>query len=89
MDTKNLELSKTGNALADLNEALIKLNAVISAKKNELSGKDKKHQADLKEKEEKLDNLKASSEQIVGQIDGMINKLDKVLENDGTSNNND
>lgn len=89
MEAKNIDLTKTGNAIADLNEALLKLDTVISAKKDELAQRTQDKDNVLKEREKSLEVLKNSSEQIINQIDGVINKLDKVLENDGSSNNND
>lgn len=88
MEAKNSELSKTGDALADLNEALVMLNAVIAAKKTELAAKEERCKSELKNKEQKLTLLKKSSEKIIGQIDGVVNRLDKVLENNGSSNDN-
>lgn len=88
MEAKNIDLIKTGNAIADLNEALLKLNTTISTKQDELKKKSLSNDLALREKEKSLELLKNSSEQIINQIDGVITKLDKVLENNGSSNDN-
>ena len=43
----------------------------------------------LKDRENRLQILTTSSENILHNIDNIISQLDKVLENDGTGNNND
>lgn len=86
MTDKNIELEQTKRALAELSEALAEVSAAVTAKKNELKAADKQKQSLLKDREEKLNVLKQSSKKVIGDINGIIGKLDKVLENNGTSN---
>lgn len=87
-DTKKIELSQTGNALAELSDVLIKLNSMLDEKKGKLDAAQKKNEAELNDSNKRLEVLKSSSQNIIKNIDAVIVKLDKVLENDGTSNNN-
>lgn len=87
-DTKKIELSQTGNALAELSDVLIKLNTILDEKKDQLDTAKKKQEAELGNNNKRLQILKSSSQNIIKNIDAVIVKLDKVLENNGTSNNN-
>ena len=87
-DTKKIELSQTGNALAELSDVLIKLNTILDEKKDQLDTAKKKQEAELGDNNKRLQILKSSSQNIIKNIDAVIVKLDKILENDGTSNNN-
>ncbi len=87
-DTKKIEFTQTGNALAELSEVLVKLNGIIDEKKDQLSSAKKKQESELSDNSKRLEILKSSSQNIIKNIDAVITKLDKVLENDGTSNNN-
>ena len=88
MEDKKIELTATSQAIADLSEAIANLNAAVTAKKNDLKAEKKQTQAVLKEREAKLAFLKETSGRIMQNIDGIISKLDKVLESNGTSHNN-
>lgn len=87
-DAKKIEFSLTNNALAELSDVLVKLNEVIDEKKDKLALSQKKIDAEIKDNNKRLEILKSSSENIIKNIDAVITKLDKVLENDGSSNNN-
>ena len=82
------ELTRTNDALAELSDTLILLNNALAAKKNDLKALEKTHDAVLKKRENQLGILKDASENVLKNIDTMIEKLDKVLENNGSSNNN-
>lgn len=88
MDAKNSEMPRTADALAGLTEALSRLGAGIAAKKNELAEKDKTLAGQLEKKDSDIVLLKESSVKVIGQIDGIIGKLDNILENNGSGNNN-
>ncbi len=88
MTEKKFELPQTNDALAELSDTLVNLNNVLAAKKNELKNVEKQNDALLKSREKKLALLKEASENVLGNIDEMIVKLDKVLENNGTGNDN-
>lgn len=88
MTEKKFELPQTNDALAELSDTLVNLNNVLAAKKNELKNAEKQNDALLKSRERQLALLKEASENVLGNIDEMIVKLDKVLENNGTGNDN-
>lgn len=87
-DTKKIEFAQTNNALAELSDVLIKLNEILDEKKDKLSISKKKLDLEKEDSSKRLEVLKSSSQNIIKNIDAVITKLDKVLENDGTSNNN-
>lgn len=87
MTEKKFELPQTNDALAELSDTLVNLNNVLAAK-NELKNAEKQNDALLKSRERQLALLKEASENVLGNIDEMIVKLDKVLENNGTGNDN-
>lgn len=88
MTEKKFELPQTNDALAELSDTLVNLNNVLAAKKNELKNTEKQNDALLRSREKQLELLKEASENVLGNIDEMIVKLDKVLENNGTGNDN-
>ena len=88
MTEKNTDLPETSAALAGLSSALQNLSLVLSSKKTELTQREEKHNDALKDSETRLDILKQSSQKIINNIDAVMSRLDKVLENDGASNRN-
>lgn len=88
MEGKIFEFANTTSALAELSEALVNLNTAAEAKKSELKKRRKEEDTLIKDREARLEILKSSSQNIIQNIDNIIGKLDKVLENDGTSNDN-
>jgi hypothetical protein len=87
-DTKKSDFSQTDDALAELNAALMHLSEVAEGKKRELDARLREQQSEAKQKDQKLELLTESCTNIVSNIDGIINRLDKILEDNGTSNNN-
>lgn len=71
----------------ELNKAVKALDDLILIKKNELAGKEKQNLAKVAELEEKLASLQDVSENVINNIDDIINKLSKVLENNGAGDN--
>lgn len=88
MTEKNTDLPQTHAALAGLSSALQNLSLVLESKKTELAQREKKNGEALKDKEARLNILKESSQKIIHNIDAVMSRLDKVLENDGASNHN-
>lgn len=88
MTEKNTDLPQTHAALAGLSSALQNLRLVLDSKKAELAQREKKNGEALKNSENRLDILKESSQKIIHNIDTVMSRLDKVLENDGASNRN-
>lgn len=87
-EAKKIELTQTENALAELSNVLVKLSDVLDEKKNAWNAEKKNLANQAKEDSENLELLKTASQNIIHNIDNVISKLDKVLENDGTSNDN-
>ena len=87
-DTKKSDFSQTDDALAELNAALMHLSEAAEEKKRELNARLQVQQSEEKQKEQKLELLTESCTNIVSNIDDIINRLDKILEDNGTSNNN-
>lgn len=87
-DIKKIEFAETNNALAELSEMLLLLGNAIDEKKEALAAEEKKLQSAAADNEKRLKILKDSSQNVINNIDLIINKLDKVLENDGSGNNN-
>lgn len=88
MSDKNFDLPQINQALADLSEVIIELNNAVAAKKAEIKNSAKTTENQLKEKDAKLNILRESSQNVLDNIGTIITKLDKVLENNGSSNNN-
>lgn len=88
MSDKIVNLPHTGDAIANLSEALHLLNQAIDGKKSEWQRKEEKYKADLADNAERLEMLKASSQKVVNNINQVMLKLDNVLKNDGASNSN-
>ncbi|MBP3347120.1 MAG: hypothetical protein J6L86_08865 [Alphaproteobacteria bacterium] len=86
-DTKNILLPKTNEAISELSSALAHLNEVLDGKKKEVLQRQKKFAADIKLRDKKIEAMKSSYAQIIDNVDSVINRLDKVLEKDGSGNN--
>lgn len=87
-DTKKIELNQTNNALAELSDVLVKLGGIIDEKKDKLAADRKKQEQENLDNFKRKELLAQTSKNIINNIDSVISKLDKILENDGTSNNN-
>ncbi len=88
MDAKKIDLARTNEALSALSEALNNLSTAVTAKKNDIKNSAKQQSALLKDRENRLEILSSSSENILNNIDEIIQKLDKVLDDNGSSNDN-
>lgn len=86
-DTKNILLPKTNEAISELSSALAHLNEVLDGKKKEVLQRQKKFAADIKLRDKKIEAMKSSYAQLIDNVDSVINRLDKVLEKDGSGNN--
>ena len=87
-DAKKIELNQTENALAELSDLLLKLNDKLDDKKNLLNSQKKEMISESKKNADNLLLLQETSQNLLHNIDHLISKLDKVLENDGASYNN-
>jgi hypothetical protein len=73
-------LENARQALEELKETMGFLDARVLAKKTEIEKKDRAVQKELAGKAEALEELKQTSGAILANIDGIIAKLNKVLE---------
>lgn len=87
-DTKKIDFKHTDEALADLNAAILHLSEVANAKKKALENEKSSFEAELNNKDSKINLLSQSCTNVIDNIDNIINQLNKVLENDGSSYNN-
>ncbi len=78
----------TNDALAELSASLQNLENMLTLKCEEAAKENKKQSQALKESEIKLSLLRDTSSHVLNNLDVLINKLDNVLENNGTSYNN-
>ena len=88
-DTKKNNFTQTNEALLSLSSALADLNISWNNKQNSFDNELKLKQEDVSSANKKLDGLKASTVKSIENIDNIINKLNIVLEKNGSSNNND
>ena len=79
-DTKNNDFSQTEEALADLTAAFLHLKEVAEQKKQELSLKDKSTQDELKNKNNIINLLTESYADVIGNIDNIIEHMNKVFQ---------
>jgi len=87
-DIKSNVFLQTNEALADLTAALLHLSETAEQKKQELSVRENNQQTELKNKNDIISTLTNSCTDIISNIDSIINRMDKVLENNGSSNSN-
>lgn len=81
------EFAKTNQALGNLSETIIRLDAALKSKKQQISSSRQEQKALLEKRESQLENLRTASADVIENIDAIINSLDNVLENDGSGNN--
>jgi len=87
-DIKNNDFLQTEEALADLASAILHLKEVTEQKKQELSIKDKNNLNELNNKNSTINLLTESYSDTIKNIDNIIEHMNKVLEDDGTSYSN-
>ena len=75
------------DAYAALNNALIELDSAVEAKQKALAAERGKFDADLLKKDTRIKNLKKSSEKALASMESIIEKLNLILDKDGSNNN--
>lgn len=88
MENKFFEFPKTSQAISALSADIVKIISSLKAQRIDAETAKQQCQDSLKAKDHALSILQQSSEVIIGSLDNIISQLDKVLEKDGTSNNN-
>lgn len=85
---ENIPLPKTGAALGSLSLALTNLESAIDSKIEKINLQLGVSSDALKKCEEEKLLLQEVSKKMIVNIGDIIKKIDKVLENDGSNNNN-
>ena len=88
MSNEKIELDQTKAAFAGLNDAVAKLDYLVVVKKDEITRKEKETTKKLKKNESDLSEMRIVSENTISNIDDIINKINRVLDKNGTDNNN-
>ena len=88
MDNSFFNFTKTQSALSNLSVSLGELREALADKKEKITKKQKKSDKELEMYEAKLEIIQNASQNTISQIDNIMVTLDKVLENDVASNNN-
>ena len=86
--TENISLPKVGAALGDLSLALTNLESALDAKIEKINKNFATSSSALKKCEEEKVLLQEFSKKTICNIGDIIKKIDKVLENDGSGNDN-
>ncbi len=88
MSDKITALEKTNKALADLKSAISELSLIVNEKKMQAGEKDEQYGKQLAEAQEKAAKLEAASQNTLNDINTLIEKINKALESNVPSNNN-
>ena len=88
METKKITPEDIADAAARLNNALTGLEEAIEIKNREIKDREQTNLQAAVEKDKQNQTLKAASERALRNMESIINKLNSVLETDGSGNNN-
>lgn len=88
MKSKNTCLSKTYQALTALQNSLTSLESEWETKEISLKKRFADKESLLLQKQKELDNIKKSSAHAISSMEVIINKINNVLEKNGSDNNN-
>lgn len=88
MENKIFEFPQTSQAISALSADIVKLVSALKTQRINTESTIKQYEASLKAKDDTLATLQQSSSSILVGFDNVISQLNKVLEKDGTSNNN-
>ena len=86
MDIKNLP--QTDKALTELTETIKEFQTVIQNKKNALFQQRQSYKYNMAEKTKQIENLKETIASTLNKVTTVANKIDMVLKENGSSNNN-
>ena len=87
-ESKKVNLSKSIDACNQLSNALVMLRAALDQKKKSLDEAKADFNKQLADKEAAFESLKLSAAQALASMEDIINKLNNVLDKDGSGNNN-
>lgn len=83
------DFARTSQALGSLSETVIRLDAALKNKRQRIADTLQEQRLRLQDKDKRLEELRAASANVLDNIDGIIGRLDEILENNGTGNDND
>lgn len=87
-ESKKVNLSKSIDACNQLSNALVMLETALDQKKKSLDEAKADFNKQLADKEAAFESLKLSAAQALASMEDIINKLNNVLDKDGSGNNN-
>ena len=87
-ESKKVNLSKSIDACNQLSNALVMLETALDQKKKSLDEAKVDFNKQLADKEASFESLKLSAAQALASMEDIINKLNNVLDKDGSGNNN-
>lgn len=87
-ESKKVNLSKSIDACNQLSNALVMLRTALDQKKKSLDEAKADFNKQLADKEATFESLKLSATQALASMENIINKLNNVLDKDGSGNNN-
>lgn len=87
-ESKKVNLSKSIDACNQLSNALVMLETALDQKKKSLDEAKADFNKQLADKEAAFESLKLSAAQALASMENIINKLNNVLDKDGSGNNN-
>ena len=88
MDNKKFELPLTTQALGELSATTAALSAALKSKKEEIRSRMAENERAAAQKSAELVLLQNKTAETLQSMDNLISQIDNVLENNGTSNNN-
>ena len=87
-ESKKVNLSKSIDACNQLSNALVMLETALDQKKKSLDEAKADFNKQLADKEAAFESLKLSATRALASMEDIINKLNNVLDKDGSGNNN-
>ena len=87
-ESKKVNLSKSIDACNQLSNALVMLETALDQKQKSLDEAKADFNKQLADKEASFETLKLSATQALASMEDIINKLNNVLDKDGSGNNN-
>ena len=88
MDDKIFELPQTNQAISAMSADIASLLVSINAKKEQLRKREQEYQETINNKDINLNELQVSAEAALCTVNDVIYQIDGMLENDGSSNDN-
>ena len=88
MDEKKIDLPLTAEALVELNNLIVSIENTLDEAQKKVMQNAEANALACAQKDKEINALKESSLKALQGMESVINKLNSVLEQDGSSNNN-